>query len=125
MTVDDIVISGDNFETSDAMKNIIRKKYSRLLNHYGHFITDIEIILKIANDHRNVAESNVNVPEKKLNASASTDDMYKSIDEMIDKLKVQLEKYKKIHFGHSREERVAEQFKEELTDDEEQRLIQK
>ena len=124
MTVDDIVISGDNFEASDAMKDLVHKKYSRVLKHYGHFITDIEVILKIANDHRNIAESNVNVPEKKINASASTEDMYKSIDEMIDKLKVQLEKYKEMHFGHGREERVAEQFKEELTDDEEQQLAQ-
>jgi ribosomal subunit interface protein len=122
MNVDDIIISGDDFDVSDAIKELIYKKYDRLLNHYGHFITNIEIILKIANDHSNIAESNVSVPEKKINASASTDDMYKSIDDMIAKLKIQLEKYKEQHFGHGREERVAEQFKDELTSEENQSL---
>lgn len=111
MTIDDIIISGDNFEASEAMKELILKKYSRLLNHYGHFITDIEIILKLT-DHRNIAECNLNVPEKKINASATSDDMYKSIDEMIHKSKVQLEKYKEIHFGHKQEEKTAQQFEE-------------
>ena len=111
MTVDDIVISGHNFESSDALNEIIHKKFKRLLNHYGHFITDIEVILKIDNEHRNIAESNVHVPEKQINASASTDDMYKSVDEMIHKLEVQLEKYKEIHFGHKKEQRIEQQIK--------------
>jgi ribosomal subunit interface protein len=118
MTIDDIVITGDNFETTAAMEELIHKKFNRLLNHYGHFMTDMEIILKIDNDHRNISEVNVNVPEKKLNASASTDDMYKSLDEMIHKLKTQLEKYKELHFGHQKEQRAEQAYKEEALTDE-------
>lgn len=121
MTIDDIVISGDNFEVTDAMKELIHKKFSRLLNHYGHFITDIEIILKIS-DHHNIAEANMNVPEKHITAKASTEDMYKSFDEMIQKAKVQLEKYKEIHLGHKQEEKSAQQFEEHLTLEEADRL---
>lgn len=121
MTIDDIVISGDNFETTDAMKELILKKYTRLLKHYGHFITDIEIILKLA-DHRNIAESNINVPEKKINAKATSDDMYKSVDEMLHKSKVQLEKYKELHFGHGKEEKTAQQFEERADAEEREEL---
>jgi ribosome-associated inhibitor A len=123
MTIDDIVITGDNFETTDAMKELTLKKYDRLLKHYGHFITDIEIILKVT-DHRNIAESNVNVPDKQINASASSEDMYKSIDETIHKLKVQLEKYKELHFGHKQEESASQQFKEESVKIEDEELAQ-
>jgi ribosomal subunit interface protein len=125
MKVDDIVITGDNFESTAAMDELIHKKFDRLLNHYGHFITAIEIILKIDNDHRNISEANINVPEKKINASASTDDMYKSLDEMISKLKTQLEKYKELHFGHQKEQRAEQAYKEEVLshEDEEKDLI--
>lgn len=114
MNINDIVITGDNFEPTEAIKELLLKKFERLLNHYGHFITDIEVILKVS-EHHNIAEVNVNVPDKHLNASGSTDDMYKSIDEMIHKVKTQLEKYKKIHLGHGREEKLAQQFKQELS----------
>lgn len=100
MTIDDLVLAGDNFEITPALQELSHKKFSRLIKHYGHFITDIEVLLKIDNDHRNIAEANVNVPEKQLNASATTNDMYKSLDNMLAKLKQQLEKYKEQHFGH-------------------------
>lgn len=103
MTIDDIIISGQHFETTDALKDLIHKKFDRLLKHYGNFITDIEIILKCTNEHQQIAEVNVHVPEKQINASASTDDMYKSVDEMILKVKVQLEKYKATHNGHGKD----------------------
>jgi putative sigma-54 modulation protein len=116
MNIDDIVISGHNIEATEAMRDLIHKKFERLLKHYGRFITDAEVILKIANEHDNIAEINVNVPDKQLNASAKTGDMYKSIDDMLDKLKTQLEKYKEIHFGHTKEER----FTQEVDDDEDE-----
>lgn len=117
MTVNDIRISGHDFEVTEAMKKILHKKFERLLKHYGHFITDVEVLMKIANDHRNIAETNVHVPDKTINASASTDDMYKSIDEMVNKVKVQLEKYKETHLSHKGEERMAEQLNDEDLDE--------
>lgn len=113
MIVNDIRISGHDFDVTEAMKELLQKKFDRLLKHYGHFITDVEVLMKIANDHRNIAEANVNVPDKTINASASSNDMYKSIDEMLHKLKTQLEKYKETHLGHKGEERIAEQLKDE------------
>lgn len=100
MNIDELVIEGHNFEITPSLQEIIHKKINRLLKHYGHFITNIEILLKIDNDHRNIAEIKINLQGKQLNASASTHDMYKSIDEMIIKIKPQLEKYKELHFGH-------------------------
>ena len=113
MTIDDLVLTGDNFEITSSLQELAHKKFNRLIKHYGHFITDIEVLLKIDNDHRNIAEANVNVPDKQLNASASTGDMYKSLDEMIAKLKQQLEKYKEQHFGHQKEQRFEQHIKEE------------
>jgi ribosomal subunit interface protein len=105
MTITDIVISGDNFKSSTALDDIIHKKFERLLSHYGHFMTDVEVILKIDSDGSEIAEANVNVHDKQINASASTDDMYKSVDEMTYKLKIQLEKYKELHLSHQKKHR--------------------
>lgn len=113
MTHNDIQISGHDIEVTQAIQDIIHKKFERLLNHYGHFITSAEVLLKIDNDHRNIAESNVAVPDKTINASASTDDMYKSIDEMVNKLKTQLEKYKEVHLGHQKAVRAEQQHRHE------------
>ena len=100
MNIDELILAGHNVEITPALQAIIHKKINRLLKHYSHFITDIEVLLKIDNDHCKIAEINVNVQSKQLNASSSTYDMYKSIDEMIIKIKPQLEKYKELHFGH-------------------------
>ena len=104
MHIDELVLAAHNFEISPSLQEIVYKKIHRLLKHYGHFITDIEILLKIDNSHSNIAEININVQKKQLNASASTNDMYKSIDDMLIKIKPQLEKYKELHFGHHREQ---------------------
>ena len=111
MIIDDLVLAGHNFEITPSLEELTHKKFARLLKHYSHFITDIEVVLKIDNDFRNIAETNVNVPEKQLHASASTDDMYKSIDEMVHKIKQQLEKYKEQHFGHQKEQIFEQQIK--------------
>ena len=113
MTIDDLVLTGDNFEITPSLQELIHKKFNRLIKHYGHFITDIEVLLKIDNDHRNIVEVNVNVPEKQLNASAITSDMYKSLDEMLAKIKQQLEKYKEQHFGYQKEQRFEQHIKKE------------
>ncbi len=100
MNINELVLAGHNVEITPSLQEVVYKKIARLLKHYGHFITNIEILLKIENEHLNIAEINMNVRGKHLNASAGTHDMYKSIDEMIVKVKPQLEKYKELHFGH-------------------------
>ena len=118
MTVNDIVISGHNYTLTAAMEELLRTKMERLLKHYGHFTTSIELLLRINNDD-NIAEANVLVRDVSINASAKSDDMYKSIDDMIHKLKVQLEKYKETHLGHQKQQREVQNHKlEELTADE-------
>lgn len=113
MTIDDLVLAGHNFEITPALQELVNKKFNRLINHYGHFMVDTEVLLKIDNDHRNIAEVNINVPDKQLNASATTGDMYKSLDEVLAKVKQQLEKYKELHFGHQKEQRFEQQVKTE------------
>ncbi len=106
MNIDELVLTGHNIEITPALQEIVHKKINRLLKHYGHLITDIEIMLKIDSHHRNIAEININVQGKQLHASANHHDMYKSIDDMIIKTKSQLEKYKALHFGHQKEQRL-------------------
>ena len=124
MTIDDLVLAGHNFEITPALQELVNKKFNRLINHYGHFMVDTEVLLKIDNDHRNIAEVNINVPDKQLNASATTGDMYKSLDEVLAKVKQQLEKYKELHFGHQKEQRFEQQVKTEEQNAEEQSLVE-
>lgn len=103
MIIDEIVITGDNFECTEAMNSLVQKKFERLLKHYGHYIQSANILLKLDAKQREIAEINIVVKDEHMNASANTEDMYKSIDEVMDRIKTQLERYKEIHANHHKE----------------------
>jgi putative sigma-54 modulation protein len=101
-TLDNIKFTGQNFDVTDALKEITLKKINKhIIKHYAKWISGtIDIIMKIDSSNAQVAEINLHVHEKTLNATAKTDDIYKSIDEMIHKIEIQLEKFKGKHLGH-------------------------
>lgn len=102
-TANDIIFKGDNFEISEALKELTIKKINKnIIKHYAKWISGtVEVIMKMDNNEEDqIAEMNVHVHEKTLNATAKTPDIYESVDEMIRKMEAQLEKFKGKHLGH-------------------------
>lgn len=88
--------AGHNIEVTDALKNLISKKFERVEAHFNQPITKIDVILSVEK-LVNKAEMNIHVAKKTFNAHSQCDDMYKSIDQMMDKLEKQVIKFKQKH----------------------------
>lgn len=91
--------TGHNIEITQAIRDHIEKKLSRLKAQTDK-ITNIHIIFEVEK-LRQIAEANVAVPGTMINAKAESEDMYKTVDLLIDKLNAQLTKYKEKHTDHS------------------------
>lgn len=101
ISIDDVIFKGDDFEISDALKEITTKKINKnLIKHFNKWISSIDVIMKVDSNDQQIAEINVHVPKTVLNASAKTDDMYMSIDKMLHKIEAQLEEFKGRNLGH-------------------------
>lgn len=88
-----INFTGDNIEITDAIRNLINKKFERIEKNYSHKLTSANVILSIEN-LTNIAEMTVFTPGKEIVGRGKADDMYKAIDQMLDKVHTQLMKYK-------------------------------
>lgn len=87
-----IQYTGHNFEVTNAIRDHVEKKIARLKTTTDK-ITNIHVIMEV-NKLRQIAEANIAVPGTTINAKAESEDMYKTIDLLVDKLNVQLTKYK-------------------------------
>jgi putative sigma-54 modulation protein len=84
----DIIISGINLDLTDALKNIVIEKVSKLFDHENHIIR-IRVELSVGqNNHAKEfqAKGLVEIKGKDLVANVSSDDLYKSIDLLESKL---------------------------------------
>lgn len=93
-----IQITGHGFEVSPALRELTEKKLHRMQRHINN-ITNIQITFEVDNLTQ-IAEANVQVPGNSVNARAESNDMYKSVDLLMEKLKVQLTKYKEKTSDH-------------------------
>ena len=93
-----VTINGDNFELTDALRELTVKK-TKHLHTICKQISHIDITFKVDKLDQVVCGL-IKVPGKELVAQASSDDMYKSVDLLIDKLSSQLRKYKEKLSGH-------------------------
>ena len=91
-------LSGDNMELTPSIKELTSKKTEHL-HTICNQISHIDITFKV-NKLDQIANGIVKVPGKELVAQASSDNLYKSIDLLIDKLSVQLRKYKEKNTEH-------------------------
>ncbi len=85
-------IDGQGIEVTTGLRDLLEKKLHRLTAHFA-MITHTHVVFKV-DKIRQIAEATLHVPGNTVNATAESEDMYKSVDLLIEKLKIQLTKYK-------------------------------
>ncbi len=96
-------ISGRHIDVTDALKDYVTNKLTKLERHYDH-ITNTHVVLSVDKlDQR--AEATAHVSGAELFADAVAKDLYAAIDMLVDKLDRQVIKHKekliKRHQGRS------------------------
>jgi len=103
---DSIIITGLNLELTDAIKEHVREKLSKVFKHNERVIRiNVELEYRPSKKHINefVAKARVEVRGSDIVVSIESDDLYKSIDALNEKLTRQvrrrhrLEKEKRNH----------------------------
>ena len=92
-----ITVSGHHVEVTDAMRDYVNTKVSKLHRHFDQ-ITNTDVTLTVEKLVQK-AEATVHVAGADLFAHAESVDMYAAIDGMTDKLDRQLIKHKEKHLG--------------------------
>lgn len=106
-----IVFKGKHIEVTDAIRNYMEKKLSKIERHFDH-ILEVIVTLSIEKN-RQIVEVTLQANKAFIRAEEETDDMYTSIDKVVDKLERQILKYKekfyqKSHSNTDRKELVNE-----------------
>jgi putative sigma-54 modulation protein len=101
-----IIIKAHHVEITDALKEYASKKMEKL-EHFFQHIQKITINLNVESssreEDRQVASAIINSSGTIITGKESSESMYSSIDMLLDKLSIQLKKYKeklKHHKGH-------------------------
>lgn len=87
-----VSVTGRHVEVTQAMKQHVEDKISKILRHFNH-VTDIHVILTVEKLQQK-AEATVQISGAKLFANDVQEDMYVAIDNMVDKLDGQIIKHK-------------------------------
>ncbi len=96
-----LTINGRNVQVTDAMKNYVMEKLSKL-DKYDTRIIDIAVTMDIQR-YQHLCEVIVKLNQIVIKGTATTENMYASIDKAVDKIQAQLRKYKqKIQDHHAR-----------------------
>ncbi|MEB3206414.1 MAG: ribosome-associated translation inhibitor RaiA [Vampirovibrionales bacterium] len=99
-----LVASARNFELTDAIKQYIDEKFSRVGDHF-QFVSEIHIFLNVEKNPRiprsHVAEATVHTPGAVLRLEAASENLYASIDSLLDKVNRQLAKQKDVRYHKS------------------------
>lgn len=85
-------VRGKNIEVTDALRERVQKKVSKLKRFYGD-LGDAQVRLLVEKEAHRV-EVTIPLNGMILRGEETTHDMYTSIDLVVDKLEKQLEKYK-------------------------------
>ncbi len=85
-------LTGNHVEITDAMRDYVISKMSKITRHFDHVI-DVSIILSIEK-LKQKAEANIHVRGKDIFVETDSEDMYASIDNLVDKLDRQVLKHK-------------------------------
>ncbi len=87
-----ITITGHQLEITDALRDYVNNKFSRLERHFDK-ITSIRVTMSVEKIQQKV-DATVLIAGGDINANAEHEDMYAAIDLLIDKLDRQLIKHK-------------------------------
>jgi putative sigma-54 modulation protein len=111
-------ITARHFDLSNEMKEKAEAEIDGLTKFFDNIIS-ADLILN-SEKHRKTAELKVKVYNQTLTATADTDDVYSSISSAVDKIKVQLKKYKGKLKNKRPEEiaQVVQKLTKPTTDDE-------
>ena len=90
-----INITGHQLEVTEAMRNYVEEKLSRLEKRFDKVIS-AQVVMGIEKLEKKV-DATVNLAGGELFASAENADMYVAIDALVDKLDRQLMKFKEKH----------------------------
>jgi putative sigma-54 modulation protein len=85
-------VSGHHIDVSQALKNYVKTKFSRLKRHFD-IATHAHVVLTVQKLDQK-AEATVYVSGSNLFADAVDEDMYAAIDALADKLDRQLKRHK-------------------------------
>jgi putative sigma-54 modulation protein len=92
---------GRNLEITDAIRNYVEKKLSRL-DRYQNGELMAKVVLSLAGsphvEKRAKAEVQLDLPGGLLRVEEEDQDLYAAIDRMVDRLEVQLKRYKERRF---------------------------
>ncbi len=91
-----IIFKGKHIEVTDAMRNYIEKRLSKIERHFDHIL---EVIVTLSVEkNRQIVEATLQASRALIRAEEETDDMYASIDKVADKLERQIQKHKEKYF---------------------------
>ena len=91
-----ITFKGKHIEVTEAMRNHIEKRLSKIERHFDHIL---EVIVTLSVEkNRQIVEATLQASRALIRAEEETDDMYTSIDKVVDKLERQIQKYKEKYF---------------------------
>ena len=97
-----INITGHHMDVTQALKDYIDSKFSRLERHFDN-MTRIHVILTVEKE-RHKAEAEIHINRGNVYADTEHEDMYAAIDRLVDKLDRQLKKHKEKTADHHRGE---------------------
>ncbi|WP_100550441.1 ribosome hibernation-promoting factor, HPF/YfiA family [Caedibacter taeniospiralis] len=101
-----IQITGRHLDVTQALKQHVEDKLSKLRNHFDQIIST-RVILSVEKG-KQVAEAVINVPGSEFVAKSDSQDMYAAIDMLQDKLDAQVRKHKQKLKEHREERPEAE-----------------
>ena len=120
-------IRGDKLIVTDAIRNYIEEKISKLDKYFDNNDIEAKIVVKTANN-KDIIEVTIPTNKYTLRAEERNDDLYASIDLIIDKLERQIRKNKtKLNERYKRESFMDFNFDfiEEFENDKEEDIIVK
>jgi len=86
-----------HIEPTDALKEYVQKRLSKIKRHLNRTLIDVHAILGMENRKStpiHFAEIILSVNRDTLRSKVNDPDLYRAIDEVIDKLERQVKKYK-------------------------------
>jgi putative sigma-54 modulation protein len=87
-------IRGNNLEVTDALRDFIERKFSRLEKYFDSTQDTVaNVVLTVLKDEHKV-EVTIPYPGVLVRAEESSEDMYASVDLVVEKLERQIRKYK-------------------------------
>ncbi|MFQ5714176.1 MAG: ribosome hibernation-promoting factor, HPF/YfiA family [Candidatus Scalinduaceae bacterium] len=102
----EIIIHGRHLDTTEAIKNYVKKKASKLTK-YSSRINKIQFTLKIEGQNH-ISEAVCSIAGTTLIAEAANADMYAAIDLGMDKLEKQLVRQREKLKNHKGNKKVGE-----------------